>query len=212
MKLIAHRGGLESLYKANTKEALDYCLNLNYIDGVELDIRLTKDKKIVIVHDSLINFVSDGRGIVSKMTLKKLKKYNFGSKEYPSKICTLDYFLSGVLNNKIIMIEIKDKNIEIVGILEKILRKYKLNYYICSFHYEVISKVTNYKKGILIGLGQNLKYLYNKFNYNVISYYYKDNINLKKETFLWTLNSYKEGCEEFNIITDYPSRFLNLIP
>ncbi len=213
MRVIAHRGGLETKYKPNTKECLLEALECSNTDGIELDIRMTKDNKIIIIHDSLINFVSDGRGIVSKMSLKKIKKYNFGTKKIPQKIATLDSFLKDVVGNKIILIEIKDKNEMVVKYLMRVLSKYKLNYYLCSFHYEVINKLRDfYKCGLLIGLGQNVKRLYNDFNFNIVSYFYKDNVSLKKETFLWTLNSKKDDIEKYFIITDYPSRFLNLIP
>ena len=67
MKIIAHRG-IHDKYKPNTKEALLQALNESYIDGIELDIRITKDKKIVIIHDPIINFISNGSGIVKKLT------------------------------------------------------------------------------------------------------------------------------------------------
>lgn len=66
MKIISHRGNGFN-FKSNTKEAILYSLNIDYIDGVEFDVRITKDKKIVIIHDPVINFVSNGRGIVKNM-------------------------------------------------------------------------------------------------------------------------------------------------
>ena len=56
MFLIAHRGNNNDL-RENSKEAILSALNQPYIDGVEFDVRMTKDKKIVIIHDSLINFI-----------------------------------------------------------------------------------------------------------------------------------------------------------
>ena len=51
MKFIAHRGLDKHNFKENSIEAFKYCFNSSYIDGVEMDVRLTRDKKVVISHD-----------------------------------------------------------------------------------------------------------------------------------------------------------------
>lgn len=211
MKIISHRGSNVSVYNKNTKEALLSALKNDFIDGIEFDVRITKDKKIVIIHDPIIDLVSNGSGIVSKMNLKKLKKYNFGTNEYPSKICTLEELLDNINTNKIILIELKfesNKYKEFVDIVFDIIKKYKLNIYICSFNYELLNYFyTKYKKcGLLIGNLINTKKLYNHFNFNIVSYNYK-NIISKKETFLWTINEYKNDIDNFYIITDTPYIF-----
>ena len=50
MRIISHRGSNVSNYKPNTKQALLTALSIDFIDGIEFDIRITKDKKIVIIH------------------------------------------------------------------------------------------------------------------------------------------------------------------
>jgi len=210
MKIISHRGnGFK--YKPNTKEAILYSLNIDYVDGVEFDVRITKDKKIVIIHDPIINFVSNGRGIVKNMKYKELLKYNFGTKEIPSKITLLDELLSLINNKKIILIEIKeemDDYKEIVDIVYKIISKYNLNIYIASFNYELIKYFkTKYNKcGLIIGLGLNTKKLYNHFDFNIVSYNYRNRVD-KKETFIWTINEVKKDINNYNIITDKPYLF-----
>ena len=56
MKLISYRGNDNHKYKENTKEAILSSINQNYIDGVEFDIRLTKDNYFVIYHNLLIEY------------------------------------------------------------------------------------------------------------------------------------------------------------
>ena len=51
-------------------------------DGVELDVQLTKDDQMVVIHDELIDRTSDGRGWVKDMTLEELRKYNY-NKTHP---------------------------------------------------------------------------------------------------------------------------------
>lgn len=211
MKIIAHRGSNISNYKPNTKQALLAALSLEYIDGIEFDVRMTKDKKIVIIHDPIINLVSNGSGIVKKMRYRKLLKYNFGSKENPSKISTLEELLKDIHTNKIILIEIKEESDQykkICDLVYKIIKKYPLNIYIASFNYELINYFhTKYHKcGLIIGLGQNIKRIYNHFDYNIVTYHYRKRVS-KKETFLWTINEEKEELENYNIITDRPYLF-----
>lgn len=210
MFLIAHRGNNNDL-RENSKEAILLALKQDYIDGVEFDVRMTKDKKIVIIHDSLINFISNGHGIVSKMTLRELKKYKFGN----TKIATLNEVLKNIKTDKKILIEIKQNNnkTEIVDIIYKIIEKYQyLNIYLISFNYKIIKYIKdNYKSikiGLIIGYKINENRLYNHFNINIVQYNYVNRINTKKETFIWTINDKKIlekiKIKNANIITDKP--------
>ncbi len=208
MKIIAHRG-FHDKYKPNTKEALISALEKEYIDGIEFDIRLTKDKKIVIIHDPIINFISDGFGIVKKMTYRKLLKYNFGTKENPSKILLLDNFLKNLKTDKIILIDIKEEsnNITIANKLIKIINKYNLNIYICSFNYNIIKYLSNYNVGLLIGYTINKDRLYNHFKFNIVHFNYYNKINKKKPTFIWGITSknvLKIDNKKVFLITDFP--------
>ena len=87
--LIAHRGVNNLDFGENTKEAVTNSLKNSYVKGVEIDARITKDNKIVVIHDMTINRTSDGAGFVSKMNLRDLRKYNFGTKKNFSRISTL---------------------------------------------------------------------------------------------------------------------------
>ena len=124
--LISHRG-FNSKYKENTLEGIKYALNLNYISGVEFDVRVTKDKRFVLVHDFYIDRVTNSTGLVNHLTLKELLKYNFGTKTYPSKITTLDEVLNRK-TNKILLLEIKfsyDEYIKVRKRFIKLIKKYK---------------------------------------------------------------------------------------
>ena len=211
MQIISHRGSNVSNYKPNTKQALLTALSLDFIAGIEFDIRITKDKKIVIIHDPIINLISNGSGIVKKMKYKKMLKYNFGTKENPSKICTLEELLDNIKSNKKILIELKEESddfVNFVDIVYRIIKNYNLNIYITSFNYELIKYFsTKYHNcGLIIGYGINTKRLYNHFNFNILTYKYRKIYN-KKETFLWTINEKKNDLENYNIITDQPYLF-----
>ena len=197
MKLIAHRGNNNHEFKENTKEALIDALNTSYIDGVECDVRMTKYKKIVLHHDMTINRVSDGSGFLKHKTLKELKKYNFGTKKYPTKITTLQDFLSKVSTNKIIMIELKSEDTEVkefVDLVVKICKKYSLNYSFCSFRYEILTYMKEQYPTLNIGIiarnGINEHHM-NEFDFVSINKH--DYTGSKKERFVWTINTKKEA-------------------
>ena len=208
MKIISHRGNNLSKYKGNSKEAILEAINIDYIDGVEFDVRITKDKKIVLIHDPIINFVSDGKGVVKNMNYEDLFKYNFGSSKYPSKVVLLEDLLNSINTNKIILIEIKEETDdykEISDIVFNIISKYNLNIYIASFNYDLMKYFkTKYNKcGLLIGLGLNTKKLYNHFDFNIVSYNYRNKVDLK-ETFIWGFKDIKKDLDKYYIITDKP--------
>ena len=71
----AHRGA-SGYAPENTLEAFKKAVEMG-ADGVELDVQLTKDDQMVVIHDELIDRTSDGRGWVKDMTLEELRKYNY---------------------------------------------------------------------------------------------------------------------------------------
>lgn len=47
-------------------------------DAVELDLRLTRDKHLVVMHDATVNRTTNGSGSVAQMTLNDLKQLDAG--------------------------------------------------------------------------------------------------------------------------------------
>ena len=57
-------------------------------DAWELDVRMSRDREIVALHDSSVNRTTDGKGKVGKLTLAELKKLDAGSwfnRSFPAK-------------------------------------------------------------------------------------------------------------------------------
>ena len=195
INLIAHRGNDNHKYKENTKEAILECLKRDYIAGVEFDIRMTKDKKIVIIHNSTIGHASDGWGFVKYMTLKQLRKYNFGSKEHVSKIATLEEVLKEIKSDKKIVIEIKNDSSNYKTLVDKIVKisnKYPyINFYYCSFNHELITyfkkKYPQFKIGIIYLFSPD----YSKmifFDFYTINYLFINQATMEREIMIWTVN------------------------
>ena len=72
---IAHRGAC-GLYPENTALAMQKAIDYG-ADLIEFDLRLTKDKVPVLLHDYTIDRTSDGTGMPGDYTLDELRKFNF---------------------------------------------------------------------------------------------------------------------------------------
>ena len=73
-KIFAHRG-FSGKYPENTMLAFEKAVEIG-VDGIELDVHLTKDNEIVIIHDEDIKRTTDGEGLVKDMTLEELRKFD----------------------------------------------------------------------------------------------------------------------------------------
>lgn len=212
MRFIAHRGNDNHNYKENTKEALLWCLRQDYIDGVELDIRLTKDKKFIIYHNTTISELGINRIFIANEKLERLTKINFGTKEKPYYLSSLEEFLESLETDKLILLDIKKEigNIEEeLELLRKVCITYShLNIFICSFCYELVKLSTNMCKfpiGLLISDIINKNKDYSDISFLSVSKGAFPDISSSKKRFVWTINKKKDLKKEYKnmyIITD----------
>ncbi|MFJ7889640.1 glycerophosphodiester phosphodiesterase [Lysinibacillus xylanilyticus] len=77
MDIFAHRG-VSAHYPENTMAAFVAASKLP-ITGIELDVHLTADRELVVIHDETINRTSNGSGFVKDYTLQELRAFDFGS-------------------------------------------------------------------------------------------------------------------------------------
>jgi glycerophosphoryl diester phosphodiesterase len=82
---IGHRGGIPQLPE-NSLAAFARAQELG-ADGVELDVQLSADGIPVIIHDRTVERVTNGQGVVSKLTLAELQSLDLGAAQ---RIPTLD--------------------------------------------------------------------------------------------------------------------------
>ena len=142
LDLIAHRGLVDHNICENTIKAFKNAISKGY-NGIELDIRKTKDNIIVVLHDKYINRTSNGKGNINKLTYKEVSKYNFGTKTNKSKIPTLKEVIK-TINNTTIFIELKEniKKEELTNILNINSTN---KYYIMSFNKKYIDDLIGIK-------------------------------------------------------------------
>lgn len=75
--IFAHRGA-SALAPENTIAAFDLALE-HQADAIELDVQLTADGHLVVIHDKSVGRTTDGEGNVSTMRLEDIKVLDAGS-------------------------------------------------------------------------------------------------------------------------------------
>ncbi|WP_072449777.1 glycerophosphodiester phosphodiesterase [Blautia sp. Marseille-P3201T] len=120
-EIFAHRGA-SGYAPENTLEAFRLAMEQG-ADGMELDVHLTKDGEVVVIHDETLDRTSNGHGNVRDYTLEELKKFSFHNhmeKYQGVQIPTLKEALNLVKNSRIkVNIELKTGIYWYEGIEEK---------------------------------------------------------------------------------------------
>ena len=147
MKNFAHRG-FSGKYPENTILAFQKAIEVG-IDGIELDVQLTSDGEVVIIHDEKVDRTTNGEGLVVSYTLEELKKldasYIYTGKMGFNPIPTLREYFELVKDEPLVTnIELKTGINEYPGLEEKVyalIKEYHLEdrIIISSFnHYSVL--------------------------------------------------------------------------
>lgn len=84
--IFAHRGA-SAFAPENTLPAFELAYAQG-ADGIELDVKLTKDGEVVVLHDQTVDRTTDGTGDLRGITLAELKKFDAGGKFKPEFINT----------------------------------------------------------------------------------------------------------------------------
>ena len=74
VQIFAHRG-FSGYYPENTMLAFQKVAEETVADGIELDIQLTKDGEIVIMHDEMLDRTTNGSGFFPRQTIPTLREY-----------------------------------------------------------------------------------------------------------------------------------------
>jgi glycerophosphoryl diester phosphodiesterase len=77
IQVMVHRGMMCSAPE-NSATAIEMCAQ-DYCEWAEIDVRLTRDGKHVIIHDDTVDSTTDGTGRVEDLTLEELKRLDAGS-------------------------------------------------------------------------------------------------------------------------------------
>lgn len=146
MKIIAHRGA-SYFEPENTLRAYKRAIEMG-ADFVEVDVRMSKDKELIIIHDADVSRTTNGKGLVKDLTWNKIKELDAGKGE---KIPTLDEVIELVKNKVGLVVEIKEPGTE-NNIMEKIDENKLENVILTSFYHKSIKNVEKSSPNVNLGI------------------------------------------------------------
>lgn len=215
---IAHRGLHNNLeIPENSISSFKLALEKNY--AIELDIHITKDNRLVVIHDNNLKRMTGVDKFVEELTLNEIKSLNLLNTE--ERIPLLSEALDLIKGEVLLDIEIKNtKRIKLVcDVLLKELNDYKGDILLKSFNPFIVKTLkgkSNYKVGILISKHSRSKmlsilvktkiiYLF-KFDFialdiNLLNFDYYNKYIAKYSLYVWTFNSINEAQ---SYIKNYP--------
>lgn len=126
-KIFAHRGS-KGTHPENTLVVFAESVRIG-VDGIELDVQVTKDGQVVVIHDETINRTTNGKGRVIDQTLRELKAVDAGGwfslhyehEPIPTLAEVLD-LLAELKYQGILTIELKTDQIDYPQIEEKVVQ------------------------------------------------------------------------------------------
>ncbi len=126
MKIWAHRG-CSQMHPENTITAFKKAARLDGLTGIELDIQMTKDDEIVVIHDERVDRTTNGTGYVGGFTYLQIRELDIengsGQKEkIPSVIEVLDLLQEDMKTGLLLNIELKNSIISYEKMEDKLLR------------------------------------------------------------------------------------------
>ncbi|WP_069999662.1 glycerophosphodiester phosphodiesterase [Cellulosilyticum sp. I15G10I2] len=232
---VAHRG-FSGKYPENTNIAFVKALTEGYCDGIEVDVHMTKDGKLVIIHDSRLERTTTGTGFIKDYTLEEVLQFDAGVKYDPKykgeKISLVDVALDLVKKYNVrLYIEIKNSEDEYKGIEEKIVEKVKEfglqdKVVLHSYNGESVKRVKLLDDRIKTGL------LCREVSWDIRDYRYADAIcfcyesadleaietihSIGKKVTVWTVDEISDMKKMIDlgvdaIITNYPDTLNDII-
>ena len=171
-KITAHRGASFDAPE-NTMPAFKLAWQKN-ADFIEGDFFLTKDNKVVCIHDSKTDKLADKKLNVENSNWDQLKTLDVGSRKGKSfrgtRIPLLDDILKTIPQGKGIFIEIKSKKLAIVKHIKALIEQTELKnhqIHFISFHQSIIRECKALMPDVKTQLLLSIKEKKGKLNYDV---------------------------------------------
>jgi glycerophosphoryl diester phosphodiesterase len=218
MLKIGHRGA-KGYEPENTLISFGKAIDLN-VDGIELDVHLSSDGEIMVIHDETIDRTTNGKGFVENFTSSQLKELE---------IPTLPEVLDLVNCNCLVNIELKGIGTAkpVIELLSHYISEKNWNYnhfLISSFDWKMLEEVHLLNPKIRIGvlteesLEEALAFAKKIKAFSIHSHYRlltKENVALMQkngfEVYPWTVNSIEDiqkitSFHVNGIISDFPDK------
>ena len=210
----------------NTLTCIETGLSCSNVSMVEVDVHLTKDGEVIVMHDPTVNRMTDGTGRVENMTLSELKALHVVDEN--NRIPTLREVLNLIGDRAEVLLEIKRPDNRDDGLEKACLDIIKEcgaygRVTVQSFNEIVLNRFHSMDPEIRLEKLQilrpfNLKKVaqqnhiasYNIFRLGFVSRRFVDKMHsIGKEVKVWTLQSPKQhyAANIDGIITDRPDLF-----
>jgi len=105
--IIGHRGAA-ALEPENTLLSIERAMDIG-VDAVEIDVHLSEDKELVVIHDATVDRTTNGTGPVSSYTVQEIKRLDAGKGET---IPTLQEVIDLIDRRVMLVIELKEEGTE----------------------------------------------------------------------------------------------------
>ena len=224
MLKIGHRGA-KGYEPENTLISFQKALDMQ-VDGIELDVHLSADGELIVIHDETVDRTTNGNGLVNTLTSRELKQFRINEHH---EIPLLSEVFELVNKNCFINIELKSYETadKVVELIEKYVSEKNWNYnhfLVSSFDWNALQQVRFLNDEIQIGVltetDLDLALAFAKFiqaksihpHFHLLNKENVSKIQSKKiDVFPWTVNE-REDIEKIKaykvngIITDFPNR------
>ncbi len=224
MLKIGHRGA-KGYEPENTLISFQKAIDIG-VDGIELDVHLSSDGAIMVIHDETIDRTTNEKGVVNKLSLQELKTFQI---EKENTIPTLIEVFDLVNKRCFINIELKGKGTSkpIINLIEHYIEEKNWEYshfIISSFDWTALQEVRKWNPKIPVGVlthtDLDLAIAFAKFikAETIHPYFHLLNTeNTQKmqnegfKVFAWTVNEIEDiqKIKSFHvngIISDFPDR------
>lgn len=152
MLKIGHRGA-KGYEPENTLVAFEKAIAMG-ADGIELDVHLSLDGHLIVIHDETVDRTTSGKGTVNQLTLPELKSLTIDSKHM---IPTLEEVLDLVDQKCFVNIELKNQDTaeKVVELIEYYISEKNWNndhFIVSSFDWNALQQVRFLNESIRVGV------------------------------------------------------------
>jgi glycerophosphoryl diester phosphodiesterase len=224
MLKIGHRGA-RGHEPENTLIGFQKAIDI-HVDRIELDVHLSSDNELMVIHDETVDRTTDGKGLVNQFSLPELKRFRI---EKQHAIPTLSDVLNLIDQRCDINIELKSYETadKVVDLIEKYISEKNWNYnqfLVSSFDWNALQQVNLLNSKIAIGVltetNLELALAFAKFIQAKSIHPYFHLVNEENtariqeqgfQVFPWTVNEIEDikKIKTYNvngIISDFPDR------
>lgn len=215
---IGHRGAKGHVAE-NTLASFQKAIDMG-VDGIELDVHLSSDGKVMVIHDDTVDRTTSKKGLVSDFNQKELERLG---------IPTLEAVFDLVARKCFINVELKtyetaDKVADIIGKYLAEKGRHYSDFIVSSFDWNALQQVHFLNDKIAIGVltstDLDLALAFAKFlkAYSIHPYYHllsAENVRRMQsqnfKVYPWTINEpediiFAKSLQVDGIITDFPER------